>query len=393
MKDKIEYSLFSRKEIDRRYDKARTLMAEKKIDVLLITGEENFHYFSGSCASIAIHNSVARPSVFLLPLQGEPILLTQSAKNLILSTYVSDIRSFSAVLNFPYSVIVDALKEVKWKYSRVGAELGQEQRMGIPVQAYLSLMNALPKTEFVDAADIFIKLRSIKSPEELAYIKKAAEITGRARQRLFDRYITPGMTERDVARKIGQLMMEEGADRPAFVHLQLDLPGDSNQFHYERLLKKGTILAVDAGAYVQMYTVDYPRHATLGKATQAQKDVHRRVLDINQMMADALKPGVRASDIHRVAVAAIEKVGATVENPERLTGGARFGHGQGMLITEPPSVNPLDHTVLEPGMVISTEPSIRLGAEHCKWEDVHVVTESGHEQISVETSALREIAW
>lgn len=393
MKDKIEYPLFTRQEMDRRYNKVREFMAERKIDVLLITGEENFHYFSGACASIAIHNSIARPSVLLLPLDRDPIILTQHQSNISLSTYVSDIRAYSDVLNFPHGLIVDALEDVTWTYRRVGAELGQEQRMGIPVGAYLALMTAMPSTEFVDAADIIVKLRMVKSLEEIAYMKTAADITGRARQRLFDRYVTPGMTERDVARTMGQLIMEEGGDRLAFVHLQLDIPGCDNQFHYERPLEKGTILAVDAGAYVQMYTIDFPRHATLGQATEAQKEVHRRVRGINRKMADALRPGVRASDIHRVAVAAIEDAGVTVENPERLKGGARFGHGQGMLITEPPSINHRDDTVLEAGMVISTEPSIRMGAEHCKWEDVHVVTDDGHEQITLETDELREIAW
>ena len=393
MKDKIEYPLFTRKEMDRRYNQAREMMADREIDVLLVTGEENFHYFTGTCASLAFHYSLARPSVFLLPLDREPIILTQNFDGISLSTYVSDVRAYSDVLEFSPTLLVDALKDTKWKYHRVGAELGQEQRMGIPVGAYLALMDALPKTEFVDAADIFIKLRSIKSLEEIAYIKQAAEITGRARQRMFDGYITPGMTERDVARTMGQLIMEEGGDRISFVDLQLEIPGSGNQFHYDRPLKKGMILAVDTGAYVQMYTIDYPRMATLGKATEAQKEVHRRVRDISHKMADASKPGLRTSDIHRIAVAAIEEAGVTVENPERIKGGARFGHGQGVLMTEPPSVNPRDHTVLEPGMVISTEPSIRMGDEHCKWEDVHVITDDGHEQITLETEELKEIAW
>ncbi len=45
------------------------------------------------------------------------------------------------------------------------------------------------------------------------------------------------------------------------------------------------------------------------------------------------------------------------------------------------NVNPRDHTVLEPGMVLSTEPGIRLDGVYCLWEDVHVITEEGHEQL------------
>ena len=62
-----------------------------------------------------------------------------------------------------------------------------------------------------------------------------------------------------------------------------------------------------------------------------------------------------------------------------------------MLVTEPPSINPEDHTVLEAGMVLSTEPGIRLGDVHFLWEDAHVITEDGHQQLTLETAELREI--
>jgi Xaa-Pro aminopeptidase len=42
-------------------------------------------------------------------------------------------------------------------------------------------------------------------------------------------------------------------------------------------------------------------------------------------------------------------------------------------------------------MVISTEPGIRFGDVHFLWEDTHVITEDGHEQLTRETAELREI--
>jgi Xaa-Pro aminopeptidase len=391
--DTAEYALFSRAEMDRRYNRTRELMAKRGIDTLLITGEENFHYFSGTSASIGLHASLTRPSVFILPLERDPIILTQGRDYIILSTYVSDIRSYDDVLSFPPGVVLEALKDLPFKHNRIGAELGQEQRMGIPVGAYLGITESLKKTEFVDAADIIIKMRMVKSNEELVYIRKAAEITGRARQRLFRDHVTPGMTEHDVARTLKRLILEEGGDGTSFIHLQLDLPGCKNQFHYDRPLKPGSVLAVDAGAYARMYTIDYPRMATLGKATELQKKVHRIVREVTRKMADALKPGLRCSELHRVAVEAIEASGASADRPEKLRGGSRFGHGQGMQLTEPPSVNPKDHTELEVGTVLSTEPGVRIGDVHFLWEDVHVITESGHEQLTLESPDLVAIPW
>jgi Xaa-Pro dipeptidase len=390
MNDHAEYAMFSRKEMDRRYARARELMARERLDALLISGEENFQYFTGASASLALHYSLTRPSVLILPLDGEPIIITQNRDYIMLATYISEFRDYVNLLRFPHEEVVEALRAAGLRHNRVGAELGQEQRMGIPVGAYLEIVAALPRVEFVDAADIVITLRMVKSAEELTYIRKAADITGRARQRLFDEHVVPGMTERDVARTIRRLILEEGGDRTSFVHLQVDLPGCKNQFHYERPLKKGMVLAVDAGAYVWMYTVDYPRMATLGKATELQKRAHRAVLEVNRKMIDALRPGVKCSELHRLALKAIEEAGGTVDRPEKARRG-RMGHGQGMLVTEPPSITPDDHTALEPGMVISTEPGIRFGEVHFLWEDTHVITEDGHEQLTRETAELREI--
>lgn len=253
-------------------------------------------------------------------------------------------------------------------------------------------MGALPEAEFVDAAEIIISLRMVKAAEEMAYLRRAAEITGRARQRAFDE-VRAGMTEREVVRLVRRLILEEGGDRTSFVHLQLDLPGSKNAFPYDRPLQAGTVLAVDTGAYVGIYTVDYARMAVLGKATDEQRRVHAAALRVNRKMMDALRPGIRCSELYALGLRAIEEAGVIVDinGPER-TRGARMGHGQGMLLTEPSSIAAGDDTVMEPGMVISTEPGVRSGDVQFLWEDVHMITEDGHEQITLETLELREIS-
>jgi Xaa-Pro dipeptidase len=390
VRDVAEYAMFSRSEMDRRYARARAGMVARGLDALLVSGEENFQYFTGTSASLALHYSLSRPNVLILPLRGEPIVLSQTKEFMTLSSYITEFREYFDVLHFPPTLIAETLGDVGLEHNRVGVELGQEQRMGIPVGAYLALMAAMPGTQFVDAADLFVGLRMVKSEAELAYMRRAAEVTSRARQRLFDRHVRPGMTERDVARTMRRLILEEGGDRTSFVHLQLDAPGCKNQFHYDRLLRRGDVLAVDTGAYVGMYTIDYPRMATLGKATDSQRRAHAAVLEVVRRMAEALRPGLRCSDLHRLALEAIADVGGTIDRPDKIPGG-RFGHGQGMLLTEPPSVNPRDHTELAVGVVLSTEPGFRLEGVPMLWEDTHVITESGHEQLTLETPELREI--
>ena len=387
----LEYAMFTRSEMERRHAKARELMDRGGIDALLITGEENFQYFVGTNSSIAPHYSLTRPSIFILPVDRDPIVFTQRRIVLELGCYVADVREYFDMMKFPHDEVLAALRESGLKSNRIGAELGQEQRMGMPVGDYLNLAAALPQVEFVDAADIIIKLKMVKSAEELVYIREAADITGRARQRLYDDQIVPGVTERQVVRALRRLMLEEGADRTSFVHMQHNLPGDKNLFPPDRPLREGMVIGMDTGAFFGMYTVDYPRFAVLGKATDEQRRVHDAARTVSNTMADALRPGVTCAELHRVAVKAMEDLGLDADQKEKLSGGSRFGHGQGMLVTEPPSITPKDHTVLEPGVVLSTEPGVRSGDVTFLWEDTHVVTEDGHEQLTLETGELREI--
>jgi Xaa-Pro dipeptidase len=387
------YAMFTRAEMERRHTRARELMGQRGLDALLVSGEENFQYLAGTSASIGLHYSLTRPSVFILPLDRPPIILTQGKDILALSCHVSDVRLYTGLLRFPHEHLAAVLAEAELSGKRVGAELGQEQRMGVPVGAYLDLVQSLPAVEFVDAADVLIALRMVKSDDELAYIRQAADITARARQRLYDGELKPGMTERQAVRTLHRLILEEGGDRMSFCHIQNSLPGHSNQFHYDRPLEPGMMIGMDTGAYVGMYTVDYPRFAVLGRATDEQRRVHDAARYVSQKMAETLRPGITCAELHRVALAACREVDVEPDLAHRQPG-SRMGHGQGILLTEPPSITPDDRTVLGPGMVISTEPGV-VGKDEVAvlWEDVHVVMQDGATRLTREADELREISF
>ena len=385
----LEYAMFSRGEMERRYTRAREEMDRRGIDALFVTGEENFQYFAGAAASAALHASLTRPSVFILPLEGAPIVVTQGQDNLALGSFVTDVRGYTDLFEFPQAVVIQALRDAGTAGGSVGVELGLEQRMGMPAGAYQDLTAALPDVAFVDAAEAIVKLRMVKSEEEIAYIRQAGEVTARARQRLFG-MIRPGMTERETVRLLRRLILEEGGDGTSFVMLLLGIPGSRNPFAYDRPLEAGQVVGVDTGARVGMYTIDYTRWSILGTATDALRRLYDALGEVNRTMSAALGPGVTGSEIYRAGNDAIDRVCSQTEGLERF-GPSRMGHGQGVLITEPPSIHPDDHTPLAPGMVLSTEPG--LGAEGIQmlWEDVFVITDDGSEQITAESDELREI--
>ena len=378
-----QWSAFSTADIERRWSRARAAMTGQGLDALLVSGEENFQYFTGSTGTLALHYSCTRPAVLVLPREGEPAAVAGEMliQSLAMTTPLRDLRGYVAIERFPWAMVVEAIEDVAGPGARVGAELGHEQRMGMPVGDYLSIVQALPEARFEDAGDLIVRMRMVKTPEEVAYMREAAAVTGRARQRLF-REIVPGMTERDAVRRLRQLILEEGGDRTSFVHLIAGEPACHSQHHLDRPLEKGRVLYVDAGAYVRFHTIDYARIATLGPAGDSVRRAHEVLLEANARMIEALRPGVRCSEVHRIAAEVITGAGY------HLVPTGRMGHGQGICLTEPPSISPDDHTVLEEGMVISTEPEVAIDM---LWEDVHVITGDGSDQLTDEPTALCEI--
>ena len=102
----LKYAMFTRAEMERRYTKAREIMAQKGIKALFISGEENFQYFAGTSASLALHRSLTRPSIFILPMEHDPIIVSQGENNLELGCYVTDVRDYSEILSFPLLVVL-----------------------------------------------------------------------------------------------------------------------------------------------------------------------------------------------------------------------------------------------------------------------------------------------
>lgn len=371
---------FSAEEHERRFTRVRELIRNEKLDALFITGEENFQYFLGNSGKSSV-GTLTRPAVLILPLDEEPIAIVHSLLLDLLEKYspVKKFKTFSSVLGIPNELLVAALRESRLDSKRVGAEFGLEQRLEMPYADFMKLQSSLPDVSFVDAAQIFIKLRMIKSEEEVEYMRKAAEVTGRARQECFQQ-IDQNFTQRQVARLFSELMLRNGADRCAFVNLQ----GYSSIFAPNTKFNTGSVLNLDGGAYVRTHAIDFPRIGTFGRANAKQIQDHKSIIQICNKMADSLKPGVKCSEIWRVGQRGLKELGFD-SSPA-----GRMGHGQGMLPVEPPSITRDDDTILEPGLVISVEPSFYRDGDFT-FENTFLITNDGSSLLTNETEDLIEI--
>lgn len=92
---------------------------------------------------------------------------------------------------YALDLLTAALGDVGLSNRRVGIEAGLSQRIRMPYCEYTGLLQSFPEVRFVDAAPLIWKMRMVKSEEEIGHMKRAAEITGHARQKCFDK-IAPG---------------------------------------------------------------------------------------------------------------------------------------------------------------------------------------------------------
>ena len=386
-------------ELEKRRADAQQLMHKEKLDALLITNDENFLYLIGLPGPYGQHRSNDRPGVAIIPSTGAAVCIVSGATSPNIKPVVKkqNIHEYTSTLGIDTELIVQALREVGLKNKRIGIEGGLSQRLGMPFNDYARVLKAFPEISFVDAASLLWKMRMVKSDTEIRFLKQSADIVDRARQKCFDE-LSVGMTYREINRLFSKLMLEEGADAPAFTIVgswpQDNTAAVGKDFVIYRILqpdiatRAGEALFLDGGAYVHVYTVDYNRWAVFGKAAAKMRKYHEIARNVSMKMGEAMRPGMTCSDVFKVAQKELKAAGAY---SDQIFAG-RMGHGQGMLWTEPPSVAPADKTVLEPGLVISTEPFATGESMWVAWEDTWVVREDGAELLTKESGELREIS-
>lgn len=370
---------FPAEEYESRVKKVRELMAREGIDVLFITGDRNYNYFTGNRPVMPLEGTVARPNCFLLPLEGDAHLLVHVflQGDAGATTWIENISTYSSLLESPVKQLADLIRGFNTKGKKIGVELGHEQRIGMPVRDFLALRDMLGDFEFVDAASILWEMRMIKSPRELECVRRAMDITSVAYEKGLPQ-VKEGMSEREIACILGAEAARHGAE--TFWSMVTSGPGNYGRISgkpTDRKVRKGDMVWVDGGAMVNDYWADFSRAGVIGGPTAEQKKYQQIVIEATAEGVAAMKPGERGARIVDVCEEALRKRGVDIS----FTAG-RVGHGIGLLFTEPPSLARWDPMTLQENMVLSVEPGLVRddGVYHA--EENVVVTAEGAEVLS-----------
>lgn len=245
----------------------------------------------------------------------------------------------------------------------------------LPYPAYQAIQAALPNAAWVDITAEVARLRRVKSPLEISLLREACRITDMAFDTVREE-IAPGMTELEVAARLGYIMQSSGAElsfEPSVI-ADLDNPIMIRR-PTNRKLQAGDSVMIDIGAAYQGYQADASRTFVIPPVNDLQLKVWDVVMRAYEASLAQCGPGIPCIEIDRAGRKVIQDAGYDLIH--------RIGHGIGLSTSfEWPG---LDTELSEqfPGLTFCIEPGIYIaGAGNLKYEDDVLITENGYEVLT-----------
>ncbi|MBV8924438.1 MAG: aminopeptidase P family protein [Bradyrhizobium sp.] len=359
------------------------LMEQAGIDVLVATSKHNVQYLLDAERAIffdymdALGISRYLP-VFIYPKGapakagyiGNPLEAHQRA---VVPLWVPEVQ-------YKGMGSVDAIRRAAELIKKSGAPM---QRIGVemaflPMDAGKALADALPGSEIKDALFVLERLRAVKSPAELAKLKKASELVTQSMLDVVAKH-GPGTTKRELFEALRVAEVERGL---TFEYCLLACGNSHNRAPSPQRWENGEVLSLDSGGNYHGYIGDLARMAVLGEPDRELKDLLAEIEAVQQAAFAAVKAGVLGADIYAAAEQRLAQTGQR-DHTEFLA------HGMGLVSHEAPRLTttgpvPYDdydaHRPLEAGMVVSIETTMKHPKRgFIKLEDTVAVTRNGYE--------------
>lgn len=274
--------------------------------------------------------------------------------------------------------LVKAIKARGLQNARIGVD-----EIGILPQYWDKLVEALPGAALTRAADIFRHARAIKTPEEVARLRKSAEIADMSIQAALA-VAREGATEMDLARAFHGKTINEGG-LPVLACIGVGTRSAmTNVQPSERKLVTGDVIRFDVGGRYRHYRADIARNAVLGEPTKKLAQYHRAICVGLDRAIEMIKPGLRAADVFEACVETVRREG--IPHYQR----SHVGHGIGLDGYDAPNIASSSSDVFEEGMVICVEtPYYEMGFAGLQVEDTLVITKDGVESFMLSSTELQ----
>jgi Xaa-Pro aminopeptidase len=222
------------------------------------------------------------------------------------------------------------------------------------------------------------EFRAIKSPEEIAKIRRSVRVNSEAFSRTLNR-IKPGVRENEIAAELDFQMRMLGAETTAFDTIVAAGPRSALPHAHptKHALTDKELLLIDMGSMVEGYASDMTRVAYLGTPPRRIRDLYKAVLEAQLAAIDAVRSGVSVTKVDGAARKVLKGYQLDKEFVHST------GHGLGLEIHEAPKIGNKEKTKLQAGMAITIEPGAYInGFAGIRIEDTVLVTENGCQVIT-----------
>jgi Xaa-Pro aminopeptidase len=256
------------------------------------------------------------------------------------------------------------------------------------------LRTRFPRADVRDLTLIVDELRSIKSPREVALIRRASQIAGRGLLEAM-KSSRPGAFEYQLDAAARYVFLANGSRLEGYRSITAAGTANIWNMHYYRNLdplKDGDLVLMDFAPEYHYYTSDIARMWPVnGKFNTEQRELLQFVLDYRNCVMKRIRPGMTPHSIQDDAKKAMAEVFGRTKFSKPIyekaarrlveTGGGIFSHPVGMAVHDDGEYS---RGELKPGQVFSIDPQLRVPEEqlYIRYEDVIVITENGYENFT-----------
>jgi Xaa-Pro dipeptidase len=345
--------VFPEEEYRSRQQRLRDSLAAEDVDICVISSPESICYLTGH-ATPGYYTFQA----LVFPATGEPTLVMRESEviNAEETSHIKDIRGYPDNID-PISATADVVLS-----ANAPRHLGIDERSWFltPFQHRTLVEKLSPKrVTAVDAA--VTALRLIKSPREIAAIRRAAQIVNRAAQAAV-RAVAPGVRERDIAAILFDTMVREGSEYLGMEPFVASGPrsGNIHASWTDRVIQDGEPVLLELAAAYHRYHAVLMHTVLVGELPDDLRQVAETCAKARDATLAVMRPGNTAEDCHQACVTAIDKDGL-MDFYRKRTGysvGLAFAPdwGEGGIL----SLGYGQQTRLQEGMVLHAVPAIRI---------------------------------
>jgi Xaa-Pro aminopeptidase len=231
----------------------------------------------------------------------------------------------------------------------------------------------------VDAQQLMLDARLIKSPDEIILLNQAAAMVDGVYQDIVD-VLKPGIRENEIVALANKRLYEMGSDQVEAINAVSGERCNPHPHNFsDRLIRPGDQAFFDIIHSFNGYRTCYYRTFGVGSSTPSQRDAYTKAREWMDAAIAAVRPGAGTDEIAAVWPAATD---FGFEN-EMAAFGLQFGHGLGLGLHERPIISRLNSmkepVELQVGMVFALETYCPAsdGFSAARIEEEVVVTPEG----------------